>query len=195
MKFQIKLNGRDINIHLVRKRNVKHLYLRVKEVDLVQVSSNIYFTKKECIDFIFRKQNWILSHIENKKKNLLSGDEFYFLGVKHKNLDGRDLNKFYKKEAISLIPKMVDKYSSLMNLYPTSIKFRRNKNTWGSCNFKNGLNFNTLLVKFSLDIIEYVVVHELAHIEHKNHSKDFWALVEKYCPDYKNREKSLKNFL
>ncbi len=82
-----------------------------------------------------------------------------------------------------------------MQLFPTSIKYRKNKRTWGSCNFKNGLNFNTLLVKFPLEVIEYVVIHELAHIKYKNHSKDFWNLVYKYCSDYKKREETLKSFL
>ncbi len=83
-----------------------------------------------------------------------------------------------------------------MKLFPTSIKYRKNKNTWGgSCNYKNGLNFNTLLSKFPLEVIEYIVIHELAHIKHKNHSKEFWNLVYYYCQDYKNREKLLRSFL
>ena len=82
-----------------------------------------------------------------------------------------------------------------MDLYPTSISYRKNKRTWGSCNFKNGLNFNILLMKFPLEIMQYVVIHELSHIKHKNHSKNFWNLVEKYCPNYKQIEKEFKNFL
>ncbi len=195
LKFQVKLNNRCVNIHLVRKRNTKHLYLRIKDIDLVQVSSNNSFTKQDCLDLVIKKQNWILKHLENKRKNLLEDNEFYFLGIKHKNLDKRNLDEFYKSEAKSLIPKIVEKYSKIMNLYPTSIKFRKNKNTWGSCNFKNGLNFNILLVKFPMEVIEYIVIHELAHIKHKNHSKDFWSLVKRYCSDYKSREKLLKSFL
>lgn len=122
-------------------------------------------------------------------------NEFYFLGVKHKNLDNRNLDFFYKNEAKKIIPPIVEKFSNIMQLFPTSIKFRKNKRTWGSCNYKDDLNFNILLVKFPFEVIEYVVIHELAHIKHKNHSKFFWSLVYKYCPDYKKREKLLKSFL
>ncbi len=50
-------------------------------------------------------------------------------------------------------------------------------------------------MKFPIELMEYVVIHELAHIQHKNHSKDFWNLVKEFCPDYKQREKLFKNFL
>ena len=195
MEFEVKLNNRNINIQLIKKRTTKHTYLRIKGHDSIQITSSLSFTKKEAFDLINKKAQWILKAIQKKEENFLSENEFYFLGIKHKNLDNRDLDKFYKNEAKKIIPPLVEEFSKKMNLFPTSIKYRKNKNTWGSCNYKNGLNFNTLLVKFPLEVIEYVVIHELAHIEHKNHSKSFWNHVEKYCSDYKSREKLLKSFL
>lgn len=180
---------------IVKRRRTKHTYLRVLKPDLIQISTNIYFTKRDAEVLIEKKREWLEKNLSKKEKNALLEDEFYFLGVKHKNLDKRDLDKFYKEESKKIIPVFIDKYSKQMNLYPNSIKYRKNKNTWGSCNYKNGLNFNTLLSKFPLEVIEYIVIHELAHIKHKNHSKDFWNLVYKYCQDYKYREKLLKSFL
>ena len=107
----------------------------------------------------------------------------------------KNIDNFYKKEILKYLPNLVETYAKKMNLIPTSIKYRKNKRTWGSCNYKNGLNFNILLMKFPLELMEYVIIHELAHIKHKNHSKSFWDLVEVYCPDYKKREKIFKNFL
>ena len=89
----------------------------------------------------------------------------------------------------------MEEYSKIMDLFPSSISYRKNKRTWGSCNYKNGLNFNILLMKFPIEIMEYVIIHELAHIKYKNHSKDFWNLVAIYCPNYKEIEKKFKNFL
>ena len=66
------------------------------------------------------------------------------------------------------------------------------KSKWGSCSVKNSLIFNYYLAKLPEDIIEYVVVHELAHIKHKNHQKEFWDLVSKFIPDYKERIKRLR---
>ncbi len=195
MKFEVKLNDRDFHVYLIRKRNIKHTYLRVKSVDLIHITSNPYFTKKDSIELLEKKRDWILGSIERKEKNSLKNNEFYFLGIKHKNLDNRDLDFFYKEEAKKIISPIVEKYSDIMNLHPSSIKYRKNKNTWGSCNYKDGLNFNIFLVKFPFEVIEYVVIHELAHIKYKNHSKQFWKLVENYCNDYKIREKILKSFL
>ena len=99
---------------------------------------------------------------------------------------------FIKRDT-KILPLKLEEYSKKMNLIPTSISYRKNKRTWGSCNYKNGLNFNILLMKFPIELMEYVIIHELAHIKHKNHSKSFWDLVEVYCPDYK-KEKYLRIF-
>lgn len=154
-----------------------------------------FLQKKDAKNLIDKKYKWLEKNIIEISKKSLEDNEFYFLGVKHKNLDARDLDKFYKEEAKKLIPPMVEKYANIMNLYPNSIKFRKNKRTWGSCNYRNDLNFNTLLVKFPIDLIEYVVIHELAHIKQKNHSKKFWDLVEEFCPDYKEKVRVFKTFL
>jgi predicted metal-dependent hydrolase len=66
------------------------------------------------------------------------------------------------------------------------------KSRWGSCSSKKNLNFNVKLICFREEIIEYVVVHEMSHLIHMNHSKDFWKLVERLLPDYDARRKELK---
>ncbi len=195
MKFELIFNNKTLLIKVVKKKGMKNTYLRVKSSQMIQINTNYYFTKEDAINLLERKQKWIENSILKFEKNSLEDNEFYFLGLKHKNLDLRDIDIFYKNEAKKIIPPIVERYSNIMSLFPTSLKYRKNKRTWGSCNYKNGLNFNTLLVKFPIEVIEYVVIHELAHIKHKNHSKKFWNLVEEYCPDYKQREKLLKSFL
>lgn len=195
MEFKVELNKTIVTVKLLRKRTTKHTYLRVISPSMLQISTNRYFTNENAFTLIENKRGWLEKKLKQMDKNSLNDDEFYFLGVKHKNLDNRNLDRFYKDEAKRVISPLVEKYSQEMKLYPTSIKFRKNKNTWGSCNYKNGLNFNTLLVKFPLEVVEYVVIHELAHIQHKNHSKEFWRVVENYCSDYKSREKLLKSLL
>lgn len=78
-----------------------------------------------------------------------------------------------------------------MNVKPRKISIRLCKTRWGSCNNYGDLSFNLLLVVMPLRLIEYVVIHELAHIKEMNHSKKFWAIVEKFCPDYKILKKDL----
>ena len=79
-----------------------------------------------------------------------------------------------------------------MGLKPTSVKITSAKGRFGSCSAKNGLCFSWRLMAYPERAVRYVVVHELAHIAHHNHSPAFYALVEKYMPDYKERQKLLK---
>jgi predicted metal-dependent hydrolase len=72
-----------------------------------------------------------------------------------------------------------------MGLKPSSVAFRRYKSRWGCCDKNDRLTFNTALIRYAPELIDYVVVHELAHIRHKDHSKAFWNLVMRYLPDAK----------
>ncbi|MCG3692123.1 M48 family metallopeptidase [Aliarcobacter butzleri] len=197
MSFQIELNEKQVTVKLVNKKNVKHCYIRVLKDDLIEIKSNIYFSLYDAKILVEKRKNWLENAIKKVSKNALLEDEFLYLGEVKKLQDYniKNLDKFYKNEIEKILPNIVETFSKKMDLYPTSISYRKNKRTWGSCNFKNGLNFNILLMKFPLEIMQYVVIHELSHIKHKNHSKNFWNLVEKYCPNYKQIEREFKNFL
>jgi len=104
------------------------------------------------------------------------------------------LDAFYKKEAQRIIPPLVEKWAKRMQLTPLEITFRKTKRQWGSCSAKNKLSFNTMLCKVPMECIEYVIVHELAHIRYKHHQKSFWDLVGTYLPDYKQHIRTLKNY-
>ena len=73
----------------------------------------------------------------------------------------------------------------------SGIKYRKTKTKWGHCTSEGKLQFNWLVILAPPEVIDYVIIHELAHLHHLNHSKQFWALVEKYCPDYKTHKKWL----
>ena len=197
MSFQIEINQRLVTVKLEKRRNIKHVYLRVLNPTLIQIKTNIYYTLYDAKNLIEKKIDWISTSISRLEEKSIDEDEFLYLGVRKKLEDFKikNIDTFYKKEIVKYLPNLVDIYSKKMNLTPTSLKYRKNKRTWGSCNYKNGLNFNILLMKFPIELMEYVVIHELAHIKHKNHSKKFWDLVEEFCPDYKQREKIFKNFL
>lgn len=197
MSFQIEINKKLITVKLENKKNIKHCYLRILKNDLIQIRANIYFTIYDAKDLISRKIEWIENSISKMQDKSINEDEFLLLG-EIKKIDEykiKNIDTFYRKEIEKILPQKVQEHSIRMNLFPTSISYRKNKRTWGSCNYKNGLNFNILLMKFSLEVMEYVIVHELAHIKHKNHSKDFWNLVAVFCPNYKEIEKQFKKFL
>jgi len=197
LSFQIEINQKLVTVKLEKRKNIKHVYLRVLNPTLIQIKTNIYYTLYDAKDLIQKKITWIENSISRLEEKSIDEDEFLYLGQRKKIEDFKikNIDNFYKKEILKYLPDLVQEYSIKMNLIPTSISYRKNKRTWGSCNYKNGLNFNILLMKFPIELMEYVVIHELAHIEHKNHSKDFWNLVKEFCPDYKQREKLFKKFL
>jgi predicted metal-dependent hydrolase len=104
------------------------------------------------------------------------------------------LDGFYRKEVKKIVPPLVEKWSEIMGLKPKTVTFRKAKSRWGSCSSKGGLSFNIYLAKLPIECIEYVVVHELAHLAHHNHGKQFWALVVRYIPDFANLRKSMKRY-
>ena len=96
------------------------------------------------------------------------------------------------RKAKTELPPIIAKYSAVMNVTPTHFSVTRAKTRFGSCSGKNAVNFSCFLMDYPYEAIEYVVVHELAHIKQHNHSKLFWAEVEKILPDYKARQELLK---
>ena len=105
------------------------------------------------------------------------------------------INRFYKQKALELIPDIVQQYAEEMNLLPSKISFRKARSRWGSCSNSNAISFNYLMMKLPLSVIQYIIVHELAHIRHKHHQKEFWALVNLHLPDYKIRQNELKCYM
>jgi len=104
------------------------------------------------------------------------------------------IESFYKQKAIDKIIPLTKKWAKIMGIAPEHISFRYSKNRWGSCSSTNRISFNYHLVKLSSSLIEYVVIHELAHITFENHSKDFWKLVYKHLNDYKIKEEKIRVF-
>jgi len=90
------------------------------------------------------------------------------------------------------IPPIVEHYADIMGLSPQGVRITKAEKRFGSCSGKNRLCFSYRLMQYPQEAIEYVVVHELAHIVHKNHGRDFYALIETTLPDYKKREALLK---
>lgn len=97
-----------------------------------------------------------------------------------------------KALARRVIPPKVEHYAKLMGVKPKSVKITSAHSRFGSCSGQNGLCFSYILMRYPDEAVDYVVVHELAHIKHHNHGRSFYALIGKYMPDYKQREKMLR---
>ena len=133
----------------------------------------------------------------HKKRTLLDfdGEKFtLFYHTYDEKLFQKHLDVFYKNEAQRHIVSHVDDWADKMGLVPADVRFRKTKRQWGSCSSKNILCFNTMMMKLPHHVIQYIIVHELAHIKHKHHQTSFWKLVEHHLPDYKKWVKELKNY-
>ena len=97
-----------------------------------------------------------------------------------------------RQRAKEVLPGKVAHYAAIMGVVPTSVKITAAKSRFGSCSGKNGICFSLYLMQYPEEAIDYVVVHELAHIRHHDHSSAFYAEVAKVMPDYRARMKLLK---
>ena len=97
-----------------------------------------------------------------------------------------------RKRAGEIIPGKVEHYAEIMGVEPKSVRITSAQKRFGSCSNRGTLCFSYMLMRYPDEAVDYVVVHELAHLVELNHSKKFWAVVEKYIPDYKERRALLK---
>ncbi|PHR84645.1 MAG: hypothetical protein COA59_06535 [Colwellia sp.] len=141
----------------------------------------IIFAKQvrtELADDDINNQQVLTIVLAERNKNKLHNRVLLAAAVK------KQIEKYFKQQAENIILPKVITYSQLTSLTPTSIKIRQYRARWGSCNNRGELSFNYLLMMLPIDVINYVVIHELCHLQHLNHSKAFWQLVAKFFPDY-----------
>jgi predicted metal-dependent hydrolase len=101
------------------------------------------------------------------------------------------LKRFYYQQCKALVEKSITFHQHHFRMNPRSIRISDSKTTWGTCDGKRQLTFNWKLAMAPLEVIDYVVVHEMCHMVHLNHDRSFWRLVGKIMPDYKEKEKWL----
>jgi predicted metal-dependent hydrolase len=103
------------------------------------------------------------------------------------------LVQWYKKQASAILKARTEYYAAQMGLTVDHVRISSARTNWGSCNANHGINYTWLLITLSFYEFDYVVVHELAHIRHRDHSPAFYAEIAKVLPDYENRIRVMKN--
>lgn len=103
-----------------------------------------------------------------------------------------DLKKWYKKQAFAYVSKRVEYYQNIIGVTVTSVSIKSRKSQWGSCDSNGNLTFCWRLVMARPEAIDYVVIHELCHRKHMDHSPAFWNEVQKYMPDFKKQKQWLE---
>lgn len=142
-------------------------------------------------------ENYQVCLIEDNSYNgvKISFDGLIFFITVHPDIADKNkiikdcLDEFYRKKSNEYITPLVKKWSEIMQLYPKEVKFRKVKKRWGSCSYDNKISLSLNIAQLKEEQASYIIVHELSHIKEKNHSKNFWNLVESYFPDYKRVHK------
>ena len=202
------LNDKEYPIEIIRKNN-KNTYLRVKDSKII-VTTN-YLTSLTTINKLI-KNNTTFINKQLTKEDLKKEDTTFKLfgnsydiiyGFKDTEIENnkiytkdlKTLNKYLTKYITNIYNERLDYYYHLFeeNIPIPNLKIRKMTSRWGVCNIKNhNVTLNLELSKYNIECLNYVIVHELSHFIHPNHSKDFWLLVRKYYPNYKEIRKYLR---
>jgi predicted metal-dependent hydrolase len=199
---------------LIRSKR-RTLMLQINDVGELIVRAPMKMPMHEIEKFIEQKSRWIIAkqqqaqnHIAaNPKKQFVDGEKFLYLGQPYslkittnseiqlaESLElptimlpraAEHLLAWYKCEAKKIFNDRVEFHSQISGLKHNGIRISNARARWGSCTAKNKLNFTWRLIMAPLEVIDYVIVHELAHISEKNHGKHFWNLVTKWFPHHK----------
>ena len=137
-------------------------------------------SQKEVDDFFEKHRRWVEKNIEEKRRRLEN------IRVTPEE------EAAARKKALPYLTQRTKYFSEIMGLKPNGIKITSAQKRFGSCSGKDSICYSWRLMLYPPEAIDYVIVHELAHIVHKNHDAKFYSLIAKYMPDYKEREKMLK---
>ena len=209
MNNKIIIDNEEFEI-IVNRNRIKNLYLRVKEENKIEVSANFYTTNKEILKIINDNKAFIIKANNKLKANKLKPNKIMYLGDELSLIESDktfiDNNYIYAKseeDAVNYIYSLCadvfrTRLEQIMNMFNDLPKFtlrvRKMKTRWGVCNKSSmTVTLNTELITKDVNLIDYVIVHELCHFKHMDHSPKFWNEVAKYYPYYKQARKELNN--
>ena len=170
----------------VIRSNRKTVAIQVNSDLTVIVRAPKSITQKDIEQILKDKEQWIQRNIEHMRQTKAQYD-----AVKVSPLTNEEIKELADR-ALKYIPGRVKYYAGVIGVSYGGITIRNQKTRWGSCSSKGNLNFNWKLALMPDEILDYVVVHELAHRMEMNHSDKFWKIVENVLPDYRERRKWLK---
>lgn len=213
MSMKVEIDKHILEVFITKKRQ-KNTYIRVKEDLNIYVTTNYFTTKEDILKLIENNKTSISRMITRQEKKQQSEKEFTYLGKKYNLVlinskeitlgletilynNSESLHKWLVKQANSIF---LEELNKMYNIFPVNIPYpsltiRKMKTRWGVCNTKTKrVTLNLELIKKDLKYLDYVIVHELAHLVYPNHQQEFWSLVGQVIPNYKELRKELNNY-
>lgn len=208
----IQLGKYEVPLEIIRKKN-KNIYFRFNEEGTLIVTCNRFVSEKELRNLIIQNEKSLLRMYEKYMKELEKAKQFYYLGkpytlvydekvkdveIKENFIYARDskkLEQWQKKECMKIFEERVNVLlRHFSNLPLFTLKIRKMKTRWGVNNVtKRIVTLNSELLRKDVDLIDYVIIHELCHFYEANHSNKFWYQVSLRYPDYKMARKRLRD--
>lgn len=210
--MQITLDNKTFDLEILRKPN-KNLYIRFLDAHTMIVTCNKWVSEKEIKKIIEKNKTSLLKMAAKKEQEEIKDTFFWYLGKPYTRVfdgvskeatfardciiikDDKMLNKFYAQECVRIFQGEVNRIVPYFKNIPNfSLKIRRMKTRWGVNNItKKTITLNSELLKKDLDLLDYVIIHELCHFYEANHSPRFWAHVAEYYPKYKEARRRLRS--
>ena len=210
------------NVNIIRKR-VKNITLRVKNDGSALCTAPMRVSWHDIDAFLASHASWLEKQRKklarlSALRLTLSENELMFRGIKYLYIRVKELGSlvlfdherlciraaadmtvpeekeaWYIEQALRIIPPKVAYFAEKFGFRYNNVTIRNQKTKWGSCSAKKNLNFNYKLVQTPDFVLDYLIIHELAHTEHLHHGPTFWERVEQCCPDYKKAEHYLRH--
>ena len=195
---------------VVIKKNNKNTYIRIKDNKIV-ITTN-YFTSKRYIEKLIKDNYNTIIKMIDKSIRIHNKEGFFIFGCKYNVIykdindiiingnniytkDSRMLNNWLDNYIKNIFKKRIDyNYNLFEEVIPyPKLRLRSMRSRWGVCNIKtNVITLNKELIRYDIKCLDYVCIHELAHLLEGNHSKKFWNIVSKYCSNYKEIRKEMR---
>ncbi len=207
------INNQIYKVIIERKKN-RNSYIRIKEKDIIFVTTNYLASDRDIYQMLMRNEKAIQRMIQKKCQKNEKEEKFYYLGNVYDIIivptldqfdivgdkiyvkDEKMLNRWLESQMKTIFQDHYDfyyeKFQEEIPKYP--LRIRTMKTRWGVCNRKSKtITLNSKLIEYPESCLDYVIVHELSHLVHFDHSKEFWETVGKYFPEYKKYRKMLKD--
>lgn len=213
MNLEVKIHGTTYPVVIEKKKN-KNTYIRVNQNFEIYVTTSYFVTGKAIIKLLKENEDAIYKMIEKKRKEQEREKKFYYLGQEYEIYvmptnreveiynhtimipSEKKLQSFLKKQMKELFTEHYDYWYQQFEepIHKPKLKFRKMKTRWGVCNRRDdSITLNTRLLEYDTKYLDYVIIHELSHLVHFDHSKEFWQVVSKYCPDYRVLRKEMRD--
>jgi len=166
-----------------------------------KLSTNCYQQKPEypqSITLSLLQSQWPIHYQQCDKPGVKESDSQLILNYKQQNQIGSLLRQWLRQKAKQQLPQMLSDRARELGMTYQKISIRSQKTRWGSCSSKATISLNDQLLFLPIELVDYILIHELCHIKHLNHSANFWLMVERFCPGYRffeNQLKQARNFI